>query len=41
MTPLKNASEPWMVHLVDTGEATLTGGRLRLLKPLIGRGPSC
>ena len=28
--------EPWKVHLVDTGEATLTGGRLRQLQPLIG-----
>ena len=30
--------EPWKVHLVDTGEATLTGGRLRQLQPLIGEG---
>ena len=30
--------EPWKVHLVDTGEATLTGGRLRQLQPLIGDG---
>ena len=26
-------SEPWTVHLVDTGESTLTGGRLRQLEP--------
>jgi glucose-1-phosphate cytidylyltransferase len=31
-----NNMEPWLVHLVDTGEATLTGGRLKQLEPLIG-----
>ena len=31
-----NAVEPWTVHLVDTGEETLTGGRLAQLRPLIG-----
>ncbi len=31
-----NNMEPWTVHLVDTGEATLTGGRLAQLRPLIG-----
>ncbi len=34
----KNGVEPWRVHLVDTGEATLTGGRLRQLRPLVGAG---
>jgi glucose-1-phosphate cytidylyltransferase len=35
--PLSNNNmEPWTVHLVDTGEATLTGGRLVRLRPLIG-----
>ena len=34
--PLNSGAEPWTVHLVDTGEGTLTGGRLRLLRPLIG-----
>ena len=38
VTPLNNNREPWTVHLVDTGEATLTGGRLRQLQPLIGDG---
>ena len=33
-----NNMEPWRVHLVDTGEATLTGGRLKQLQPLIGKG---
>jgi glucose-1-phosphate cytidylyltransferase len=30
-------TESWRVHLVDTGEATLTGGRLKQLQPLIGK----
>jgi glucose-1-phosphate cytidylyltransferase len=28
-----NGSEDWTVHLVDTGEHTLTGGRLERLEP--------
>src|SRR5476649_1182664 len=38
VAPLNNNVEPWTVHLVDTGSATLTGGRLRQLEPLIGGG---
>src|SRR5258708_26336097 len=38
VAPLNNRIEPWTVHLVETGEATLTGGRLRQLQPLIGAG---
>jgi glucose-1-phosphate cytidylyltransferase len=34
----QNGVEPWLVHLVDTGEATLTGGRLKQLLPLVGPG---
>jgi glucose-1-phosphate cytidylyltransferase len=34
----RNNTEPWRVHLIDTGEATLTGGRLKQLQPLIGNG---
>jgi glucose-1-phosphate cytidylyltransferase len=34
----QGCSEPWEVHLVDTGEGTLTGGRLKALAPLVGRG---
>jgi glucose-1-phosphate cytidylyltransferase len=30
--------EPWEVHLVDTGQTTLTGGRLKLLEPLLRGG---
>ncbi len=33
-----NHKEPWTVHLVDTGESTMTGGRLRQLRPLLSRG---
>jgi len=29
-------TEPWLVHLVDTGQQTLTGARLKRLEPLIG-----
>jgi glucose-1-phosphate cytidylyltransferase len=32
-----NGLEPWKVHLVDTGPKTLTGGRLKCLKNLIGQ----
>jgi len=38
VAPLDHNIERWTVHLVDTGEATLTGGRLRQLRPLIGGG---
>ncbi len=31
-------AECWRVHLVDTGANTLTGGRLKRLEPLIGKG---
>ncbi|MEX0323560.1 MAG: glucose-1-phosphate cytidylyltransferase [Puniceicoccaceae bacterium] len=31
----KKRSEPWKVTIVDTGEATLTGGRLRRVKDYI------
>ena len=32
----RNAAENWKVTLVDTGEATMTGGRLRRVKEYIG-----
>ena len=38
VVPLNNKIDPWTVHLVDTGESTLTGGRLRQLHSLIGGG---
>jgi glucose-1-phosphate cytidylyltransferase len=35
-------SEPWRVTLVDTGLATLTGGRVRRIRPYLdGDGPFC
>ena len=33
-----NDVESWRVHLMDTGQNTLTGGRLKQLEPLIGKG---
>jgi glucose-1-phosphate cytidylyltransferase len=32
----RRAHEDWVVHLVDTGLNTLTGGRIKRLAPLIG-----
>ena len=32
-----NSSEPWKVTLIDTGDATLTGGRILRVKEYIGR----
>lgn len=31
-----HATEPWTVSLIDTGEATMTGGRLRRVRHLLG-----
>lgn len=36
-----NASEPWKVTLVETGEDTMTGGRLRRVKDYIGDETFC
>jgi glucose-1-phosphate cytidylyltransferase len=33
-----NDFEQWQVHLVDTGEKTLTGGRLKKLEPMLSKG---
>ncbi|MFZ1977464.1 MAG: glucose-1-phosphate cytidylyltransferase [Bacteroidota bacterium] len=32
-----NSSEPWMVTLIDTGDATMTGGRILRVKKYIGQ----
>ncbi len=32
----RSSSEPWKVTLVDTGEATMTGGRLKRVMPYVG-----
>ena len=34
-------AEPWKVTVVDTGEATMTGGRLRRVKDYLGNEPFC
>lgn len=36
-----NGVEPWRVTLVDTGEGTMTGGRLRRVKDYIGNETFC
>jgi len=33
-----NEVGPWRVHLIDTGQTSLTGGRLKQLGPMIGKG---
>lgn len=37
----KNNSESWKVTLVDTGEHTLTGGRLKKVRPYVGDETFC
>jgi glucose-1-phosphate cytidylyltransferase len=34
-------SEPWRVTIVDTGEATMTGGRLRRVRSYLGKEAFC
>lgn len=41
MEVLQNSAEPWKVTLVDTGERTMTGGRLRRVRGLLGDAPFC
>lgn len=36
-----NTSEPWKVTLVDTGENTMTGGRIKRVKDYIGNDSFC
>ena len=36
MEVLQNSAEPWRVSLVDTGEATMTGGRLKRVREYLG-----
>ena len=35
MTVHENSAEPWKVTLIDTGETSMTGGRLKLVKEYI------
>jgi glucose-1-phosphate cytidylyltransferase len=37
----RNGSEPWKVTLVDTGEKTMTGGRLRRVRDYLGNSTFC
>jgi glucose-1-phosphate cytidylyltransferase len=37
----RSATEPWKVMLVDTGEGTMTGGRLKRVLPLLGQEDFC
>lgn len=34
-------AEPWKVTLIDTGESTMTGGRLKRIAPYVGDGNFC
>ncbi len=36
-----NKSEPWRVTLVDTGDETMTGGRLKRVASYLDEGPFC
>ena len=40
-TPHASAAEPWRVTIVDTGDGTMTGGRLRRLRDFIGGETFC
>jgi glucose-1-phosphate cytidylyltransferase len=37
----QNGTEPWRVTLVDTGEKTMTGGRIKRIKDYIGKETFC
>src|SRR5882724_633441 len=37
----QNAAEPWKVTLIDTGELSQTGGRLKRIAPYIGGETFC
>lgn len=41
MQVLQNSAEPWRVSLVDTGEATMTGGRLKRVREYLGDEDFC
>ena len=41
MDVLQNSAEPWRVTLVDTGEQTMTGGRLKRVRQYLGDEPFC
>lgn len=37
----RNGVEPWCVTLVETGEATMTGGRIKRIQPYVGNETFC
>jgi glucose-1-phosphate cytidylyltransferase len=37
----RNGVEPWQVTLLDTGDTTMTGGRIKRARPYLGEGPFC
>jgi glucose-1-phosphate cytidylyltransferase len=37
----RNESEPWRVTLVDTGEGTMTGGRIKRIRPYVENEDFC
>jgi glucose-1-phosphate cytidylyltransferase len=41
MTTLTSGAEPWLVTIVDTGEETMTGGRLKRVRDHLGDGTYC
>ncbi|HXF64620.1 MAG TPA: glucose-1-phosphate cytidylyltransferase [Caldilineaceae bacterium] len=38
---LRNGVEPWRVTLIDTGDGTMTGGRIKRVRDYIGDGTFC
>lgn len=41
MNLLSRSTEPWNVTLVDTGELTMTGGRIKRIRDYVGDEPFC
>src|SRR5262249_42937143 len=41
MTVHHSTTEPWSVTLVETGEQTMTGGRIKRVLPYVGDGTFC
>lgn len=39
MTVHNNVAEPWKVTMIDTGLNTMTGGRIKRIKPYVGNEP--
>jgi glucose-1-phosphate cytidylyltransferase len=37
----RNGVEPWRVTLIDTGETTMTGGRIKRVRPYLDEEPFC